>query len=127
MCCWFFTINDLPIQDRKIDVGEVKQCLAQVGGHSSPYLSCCAFQANFAHFFETSVPFTSLVTPQLLTKAKHLLQNESSTMLSLSKWTTFFQLIPLEVPVLEAIYRHMLCGCKITKLWEVNFKILSHT
>ena len=44
--------------------------------------------------------------------------------MSLDKWSTFFQILPFEIPILESIFHCVLCNYKITKFWEGNFKIL---
>ena len=56
--------------------------------------------------------------------AKTILQCSIARVLSLDNWLAFLHILPLEIPQLEQIFCRMLCSCKITKFWDVNFKIL---
>ncbi len=56
---------------------------------------------------------------------KQTLQAEVTGPLSLDNWCKVLQIVPLEVPEAKQIFQHILVSCKITKFYEVNFKILS--
>ena len=40
-------------------------------------------------------------------------------------WEKALDMMPLEKPYCESIFRHMLVACKVTKFWQINYKILS--
>ncbi len=46
-------------------------------------------------------------------------------MLSLENWNQALDILPLEEFQYQAIFEHMLLACKISKFWEINFKILA--
>ena len=69
---------------------------------------------------------TSVLCDQVITVAKTLLQHSTARILSLDNWLAFLHILPLEILQLEQIFCRMLCSCKITKFWDVNFKVLSH-
>lgn len=46
--------------------------------------------------------------------------------MSLNNWTNKLQILPLEQDEIKKVFHHMLIHCKVTKFWEINFKILSH-
>ena len=68
---------------------------------------------------------TFIPNPLLVPRAKALLKSHATTMLNLSKWYTFFELLPSSVVADEKVFTAMLVNCKITKFRDVNFKILS--
>ncbi len=57
---------------------------------------------------------------------KELLLQSLSSMLSLTNWEIYFELIPMSLPTMQVIFRRMLQACKYTKFREINFKILAH-
>ncbi len=120
-----FTVADLLLENSKIDVIAVKQKLLEVGCLCSPYLKCCAFQCGFSSLLGSEVEGMFLPNQQLPLVMMKLLCDNSTCMLLLTNWCTYFHLVPFEVPELERIFRKMLVVCKITKFREINFKILS--
>ncbi len=122
----FFTVADLPVLDGKIDVIAVTCKLQSIGCNRSPYLICCAFQAQFARYFTTSVEGTFVPNGLLPLAMKCILQANTSEMLSLTNWCHALEILLLEVPESEQVFQQMLVNCKITKFREVNFKILAH-
>ncbi len=60
-----------------------------------------------------------------VSQAKSLLQTHTLQLLSLSNWLHYFSILPLEVPEIERIFQRMLVHCKVTKFWEINYKILA--
>ncbi len=69
----FFTVSDLPLDGDKIDVIAVTTRLYAVGCTHSPYLLCCAFQANFVHLLHCDVPSTFVLNDLLLLPMKRIL------------------------------------------------------
>ncbi len=55
---------------------------------------------------------------------KSLLQGVVSNFLSLTYWECHLHVLPLSNADLKKIYVRMLVKCKVTKFWEVNYKIL---
>ncbi len=94
------------------------------GVKSSCYLYCCVLQEQ-APLFCLLLPGTHLIHPALLLTAKSLVWDASTVKLSLQNWEKFFDILPLESGVQEQIFKQMLCSCKVTKFWQVNYKILS--
>ncbi len=121
----YFTVCDLPIQNGKINVKEVNSHLSTVGETRSTFLQYCAFQGRFSQFFTNPVPGTFIPSDLLLVHTKSLLNEEMSSLLSLDRWSHFFEKIPLDVVESERVFNQMLVFCKINKFKEVNYKILS--
>ncbi len=121
-----FTVANLPLANGKIDVMAIKQSLLLVGCSCSLYLKCCAFQKGFGSLLGLEVNGTFLPNQHLPLMMKQLLRDNSTCILLMTNWCTYFHLVPLEVPELERIFHRMLVVCKILKFREINFKILSH-
>ncbi len=119
----FFTIGDLPFEEGRIDVNQVRSALTSIGFNQSPYLYCCAFQQALKLYY--GVPGTYAPHEDLVLKMKMLLHQCTSQMLSLGKWFSFLHKVPYETPQVEQVFHRMLCDCKITKFWDVNYKILA--
>ncbi len=120
------TVADLPIVNSKIDVIAVKHRLEAVGCFRSPYLQCYSFQKFFAQLFQTNVQGTFVPNQALPLVMKRLLQSATATVLNLDNWCKVFQIVPLEIPDCEKIFKQMLVDCKVTKFHEINYKILAH-
>ncbi len=120
-----FTTYDLPVLSGRIDVNEVKSRLHPFGNTSDVFLKCCAFQSSFQQYLQSCVPGTFVPYDLVVIYSKTLLQMQSTNVLRLTKWLEFFNMVPFEIPQLEAIFYHMVVGCKITKFKEINYKILS--
>ena len=54
-----------------------------------------------------------------------LLHQCTSHMLLLRKWFSILHRVPYETPQVEQVFHQMLFDYKITKFWDVNYKILA--
>ena len=120
-----FTTFDLPVLSGRIDVNEVKLRLSPFGNTSDVFLKCCAFQSSFQQHFQSCVPGTFVPCNLVVMHSKTLLQMQSMSVKRLTKWFEFFNMVPFEIPQLEAIFCHIVVGCKIKKFKDINYKILS--
>ena len=127
--CWarYFMIGQLPSIDGRIDLPELTSQLKKTCCSGSPYLKACAcaFQQTLDSFLVNGIRGTFVFHDQLLLCCKHLLQQVTTIPLSLDNWCVRLNIVPLEVPEAEKVFRNMLLFCKITKFREINFKILS--
>ncbi len=121
----YFMIGQLPNIDGMIDLSELTPQLKKTCCSGSPYLKVCAFQQTLGHFLVNGILGTFVFHDQLLLCCKCLLQQATTTPLSLNNWCVRLNILPLEVPEAEKVFRDMLLFCKITKFREINFKILS--
>ena len=120
----YFTIGQLPSIDGKIDLSELTSQLKKTHCSGSPYLKACAFQQTLGSFLVNRIRGTFVFHDQLLLCCKCLLQQVTTTPLSLDNWCVRLNIFPLEVPEAEKVFRNMLLFCKITKFREINIKIL---
>ncbi len=115
-------ITDLLLKEGKIDVPQV---ISTVGLCLNTYLHCCTLQGTLMKFISIAALCTFLPNQLLLTQIKILMQKFHGTMLILTRWKEFFGLLPMEISEVKLIFTRMLKKCKITKLWDVNYKILT--
>ena len=121
----YFMIGQLPNADGRIDLAELTSQLKKANYSGSPYLKACAFQQTLGSFLVHRIPGSFVFHDQLLLCCKHLLQQVTTTPLSLDNWCARSNILPLVVPEAEKVFQKMLLFCKITKFREINFKILS--
>ncbi len=84
MTAGFFMVADLPVVNGKIGIIAVTCKLQSIRCTRSPYLLYCAFQAQFAQYFTTSVEGTFIPNDLLPLAMKCVLQADSLEMLSLN-------------------------------------------
>ncbi len=118
-------IGQLPSIDRRIDLSELTSQLKKTCCSGSPYLKACAFQQVLGSFLVNGIPGSFVFHDQLMLCCKYLLQQVTTTLLSLDNWCVRLNILPLEVPEAEKVFQDMLLFCRITKFREINFKILS--
>ena len=92
---------------------------------SSSFLTCYHLQKVFSKYLNFWQLGISMINEDLLLQMKNLLRMESTTMLSLTKWEQFFQIMSLSKVEHQMVFMRMLHECKYTKFWEINFKILA--
>ncbi len=122
-----FTVVDLPLKnnDKTIDHVMVQNKFHQNKITFSSFLTCYHLQTVFGNTLSAITEGSHLVCKELVLGAKILLLNNTTEMLSLTKWETFFQKMPKSSIGKQLIFKHMLEFCIYTKFQEVNFKILS--
>ncbi len=119
------TVGNLPTIYGKIDLSAITSHLNEVGYVRSPFLLFCSFQPVFSSYLDKTIQGSFLPSEMVILYGKALLQASISAPLSLDKWCLSLQLLLLEIPEMERIFRAMLVQYKITKFREINFKILA--
>ncbi len=116
------TICDLPLTNGKIDFPAIWD---KVGKSPNVWLRCCTLQGMLMKYFLVAVPGQHMPSPLLKLQIKALLSLHSSGLLTLSRWEETLELMPLTEDKLLKVFQRMLVQYKVSKLWEINFKILS--
>ncbi len=116
------TLCDLPLADGKIDFPAVQD---KVGRSPNVWLHCCTLQGTLMKYSSVAVPSQHMPSPLLRLQMKALLSSHSSSLLTLSSWEEALELMPLTDNELIKVFQRMLMQYKVSKLWEINFKILS--
>ncbi len=108
----------------QIDMQEVSR---KVGTNvMSTYLMCCVLQKHFGHLLQAPGIFGShMVNGGLELTVKTVLRISNKCCLSLDNWCKAVGILPLDLKLSHQVFACMLSACKITKFWEVNYKILS--
>ncbi len=114
---------DLPLQGHKIDVTQVLDMVT--GSRPANYLFCCTLQQVLGGTLPCLIPGLPTMHPLLLMQSKVLLVENSSVDLCLKYWKQHLKILPLDNSEQKQIFKFMLRKCKVTKLWDVNYKILS--
>ncbi len=98
-----------------------------VGQMPDNYLITCRIKKILGQFLPaSSLEWPSnFIHPLLLQQAKQLLRDDISQSPQLDKWCSSLHLLPLEKSECMQVFKSMLVKYKITKFWEVNFKILT--
>ena len=96
---------------------------AHVGHTPNLYLHCCTIQGTMMKYHPLALLGTHVPNDLLLTQMKKILQLHSGVMLSLTRWEASLSVIPMSGRETKKVFQRMLG--KITKLWEINYKILS--
>ena len=117
------TTLDLPLIGKRIDVDGVQRLVS--GNKAIIYMFCCLLQKCFGTLLPSILTDTSRVQPLLLLQMKSLLLMHSTTVLDLSYGEKRLQIVPLELSDKKKVFTQMLHKCKVTKFWDVNFKVLS--
>ena len=118
------TLVDVPNTNGKIDLSGITSLLGPV---PDSYLIVCCIQStwdvnsNCNHW--NSLPIWCIL--RSCKQSKQLLHANVSVPLNLNKWCAVLSLLPLDNSEVIGVFCDMLIYCKITKLWEVNYKILS--
>ncbi len=99
----YFTIGDLPFDEGRIDVNQVRSVLISIGFNQSPYLYCCAFQQSLKQY--EGVSGTYAPNEDLVLKMKLLLSQCTSQMLSLGKWFSILHRVPYKIPQVEQVFQ----------------------
>lgn len=115
-------VLDIPLEEGQIAISAITE---HVGPSPHNYLRCCTIQGTLLKFLSKSTAGNHLPNSTLISQMKTLLHQQSLTMLTLTRWEHDLHILPLNQRQSVAIFTQMLCNCKVTKLWDVNFKILS--
>ncbi len=130
--CWgskwlrvgLLTAQDLPLHNGKTDLTAITAKLRHL---PDTYVIACQIQTQLGKFLpsgELEVP-SSQVNPLLLQQSKALLRADVSQLMSLDKWCKALNLLPLSQDEMKCVFKDVLGCCKISKFWEINYKILS--
>lgn len=115
--------SDLPLSGKKIDVAAVQRTIGNQ--HAQVYIKCCSLQQKIGCYLPCLEVPTCVIHPVLLLQMKQLLHTNCSQALSLTYWETKLNILPMEPNEWKKIFSQMLKKCKVTKFWDINFKILS--
>ena len=121
---WIQADSDLPLVGRKLDVDNI-QVLVQ-GYKASTYMFCCSIQKCLNAFLLVLQVDVSMIHLLLVIQMKALMTMHTSLVLDLSYWERKLQILPMEFSEKKIIFSQMLQKYKVTKFWDVNYKILMH-
>ncbi len=119
----YIEIGYLPVKGGAIDFRTIQMKLQQAGYVNNIFLLCAALQSKFHAFLGQPVS-ERLFLSNLYKVAKKVLQIECQHLFDLAKWE--LHLGTIDFATQQAAFRSMLHHCKVSKFFEVNFKILHH-
>ncbi len=120
--CWVSNIVRPTSLSRQIGFYTIAAC---VGTTADLYLFCCTLQKNLGKFIGSGEILMHQLHNFLSMQAKTLLSQASETPLSLEYWEKKLNIPPLTRKERKKVFCVMLVWCKITKFWDVNYKILA--
>ncbi len=116
------TALDLPLQGWTLDLGAIQML---VGKNPGDFLFCHSIQQQLGFCFPCLTSGGHELHPLLLLQSKNLLTDACSTKLDMFYWEQHLNVIALTQQDKKAIFIRMLKKCKVTKFWEINYKILA--
>ena len=116
----YVEVGDLPLLHGAIDYRMVQQKLQSVGFIDNVFLLCVALQSKF-HLILGRPPSNRVFPVNLHKEAKGLLHVERQHLFDLVQWEVRLGII--DFPMQQMAFKMMLHQCKITKFFEINFKI----
>ena len=118
----YLTLSDLPTCQGKLDFILIA---AHVCPSADLYLFYCMLQKNLGKFIGGSETLLPLPHTFVSMQAKALLSQASEAPLSLEYWEKKPNIPPLSWEDKTKVFCVILVKCKITKFWNVNYKILT--
>ena len=117
----FVEVADLPIVNGVIDYCQIQYTLQQQGYRENVFLLCAALQTKFKLVLgclksDRAFPL------YLQIGSKKLLKIQQSIIINYSTWELALG-IQIELAEIWKSFKSMLKKCKVTKFYEINFKI----